>query len=126
MLLPAVAFAQYKLTPIAITEEAVTQKLTDLGYMEPSNGDQNDAKLLFEAIQAFQEDQQLESTDEMDTRTLVRLFSEADSSPESVWVPVYGGKRYHSHEFCSNMNEPEYVSIDTATQLGYTPCKRCW
>ena len=42
-----------------------------------------------------------------------------------VWVPIYGGTKYHTGPGCSNMEEPMQVRIETAISNGYTPCKRC-
>lgn len=43
-----------------------------------------------------------------------------------VWVPVHGGKKYHSKSSCSNMVDPMQVSIETAVTNGFTACKRCY
>lgn len=42
-----------------------------------------------------------------------------------VWIPTNGGKKYHTHAGCSNMRDPEYVTLEEAEELGFTPCKRC-
>ncbi len=42
-----------------------------------------------------------------------------------VWVPVNGGKKYHTKSSCSGMIDPMQVSIETAVANGFTPCKRC-
>ncbi len=42
-----------------------------------------------------------------------------------VWVPVKGGKKYHISSTCSGMEDPMQVSVETASENGYTPCKRC-
>lgn len=42
-----------------------------------------------------------------------------------VWIPTNGGKKYHSHAGCSNMKNPQEVSIEQAEARGYTPCKKC-
>ncbi len=42
-----------------------------------------------------------------------------------VWIPRTG-KRYHNNYKCSNMIDPDYVSITYATEYGYTPCKNCY
>ena len=43
-----------------------------------------------------------------------------------VWIPTRGGKKYHSHAGCSNMIEPQFVSLKKAKNLGFTACKRCY
>lgn len=42
-----------------------------------------------------------------------------------VWVSGIGGKRYHSDPLCSNMEDPTPISLTSAVQQGYSPCKRC-
>lgn len=49
-----------------------------------------------------------------------------DSSSSMVWIPTNGGKKYHSHSGCSNMKNPEKVSLSKAKRLGFTACKRCY
>lgn len=49
-----------------------------------------------------------------------------ESSTEMVWIPTNGGIRYHTRSYCSNMKAPEYVSIDTAIEKGFTPCGNCY
>ena len=124
-LLPSMAFADYTLTPAPIPESVVIEKLIGLGYMEIATNRTNSILPSPEAIQAFQEDQLLEPTGEMDARTLVRLFTQTNLFTASVWIPVYGGRRYHRNDNCNGMNEPEYVSLRTAYELGFTPCRRC-
>ena len=43
-----------------------------------------------------------------------------------VWIPTNGGTKYHENAGCSNMIDPEYVSLDYARDQGFTPCKRCY
>ena len=42
-----------------------------------------------------------------------------------VWVPVNGGKKYHSKASCSGMIDPVQIPQADAEARGYTPCKRC-
>ena len=42
-----------------------------------------------------------------------------------VWVTA-NGKRYHSDPSCSNMIDPEEISLSDAEDMGYTPCKKCY
>ena len=44
---------------------------------------------------------------------------------EMVWIPTNGGKKYHSKKTCSNMIDPEYVTLEEAEQRGFTACKKC-
>ena len=42
-----------------------------------------------------------------------------------VWIPTKGGKKYHTRPECSNMIDPDKVTLSEAEALGFTPCKRC-
>ena len=42
-----------------------------------------------------------------------------------VWIPQSGSK-YHSHAGCSGMKNPSQVSLESAQNMGYTPCSRCY
>lgn len=48
-----------------------------------------------------------------------------DTEGNLVWVPVNGGKKYHSYAGCSGMENPMQVTLEHAEANGYTPCKRC-
>lgn len=119
------ASGEYALTPVSISEEIVVQKFQALEYLSPDLSAKEAKKALPSAIVAFQTDQAMEPAEALDTRTLVRLFALTDELPQTLWVPVHGGQRYHCLEACSSMDEPESVSIKTALELGFTPCKRC-
>lgn len=43
-----------------------------------------------------------------------------------VWISTKGGKKYHSHAYCSNMSDPELVTEEEAIDLGFEKCKRCY
>lgn len=43
-----------------------------------------------------------------------------------VWIPVNGGTKYHNKSSCSNMKNPIQVSVETAIENGYEPCKKCF
>lgn len=43
-----------------------------------------------------------------------------------VWIPTNGGKKYHSRSGCSNMKNPQEVTISEAKSRGFTPCGRCY
>lgn len=49
----------------------------------------------------------------------------SSASDGMVWIPTNGGKKYHTHSGCSNMENPQYVTKEEAEELGFTPCKRC-
>ena len=43
----------------------------------------------------------------------------------TVWVTAKG-KRYHNNPKCSNMKNPEEVTIEEAEKRGLTPCQKCY
>ena len=43
-----------------------------------------------------------------------------------VWIPTNGGSKYHRTSSCSNMADPEQVTISQAIARGFEPCKRCY
>lgn len=49
----------------------------------------------------------------------------AGSPDEMVYISQTGSK-YHSNQYCSNMNDPECVTKDAAINLGRTACKNCY
>lgn len=42
-----------------------------------------------------------------------------------VWIPKSGSK-YHSNSSCSNMKNPNQVTLEQAQAWGYEPCKKCY
>lgn len=42
-----------------------------------------------------------------------------------VWIPTNGGKKYHTHSNCSNMDDPIQVTKSEAVSQGFDACKRC-
>lgn len=42
-----------------------------------------------------------------------------------VWIS-YSGKKYHSRQNCSGMKGASQVSIKQATQMGKSPCQKCY
>lgn len=44
-----------------------------------------------------------------------------------VWIASSGsGARYHKRSNCSNMKNPQQVTLQEAIDAGYTPCKKCY
>ena len=43
-----------------------------------------------------------------------------------VWIPTDGGKKYHSKSNCSNMDNPQQVTLEKALEQGFTKCGKCW
>lgn len=47
-------------------------------------------------------------------------------SPDEMVYISQTGSKYHSNQYCSNMNDPECVTKDAAINLGRTACKNCY
>ena len=80
------------------------------------------------ALLAFQDANNLEPTGEFDAETLVALLDVSPDDPainQFYWVPMNGGKRYHTKADCSEMIEPRQMPLPCAEILGFTPCQRC-
>ena len=43
-----------------------------------------------------------------------------------VWIPTNGGTKYHSKSSCSNMDNPQQVTLSEAQARGFTACKKCY
>lgn len=57
--------------------------------------------------------------------TSVTVPEYEETGENLVWVPTNGGKKYHTHAGCSNMDNPMQVTLETAIANGFTACKRC-
>lgn len=49
----------------------------------------------------------------------------SENGAAMVCITTNGGKKYHSSSRCSNMIDPDYVTLDEAIYLGFTACKKC-
>lgn len=67
-----------------------------------------------------------ENTESVSSGSAVTVPTFEDTQGNLVWVPVKGGKKYHSKSSCSNMVNPMQVTVEHAVANGYTPCKRCY
>ena len=56
----------------------------------------------------------------------VQTISAGKKTEQMVWVPTHGGKKYHSKSTCSNMKDPEKVTLSKAKAEGFTACKKCY
>ena len=52
--------------------------------------------------------------------------TESEEQAVMVWIPTHGGTKYHSKSTCSNMDDPEEVTLEEAKARGFTPCGRCY
>ena len=48
------------------------------------------------------------------------------SGAGSVWIPTNGGTKYHKDKDCSDMINPQYVSLEYAEEHGFEPCQKCY
>ena len=56
----------------------------------------------------------------------VQTVSTGKKTEQMVWIPTHGGKKYHSKSTCSNMKDPEKVTLSEAKAEGFTACKKCY
>lgn len=56
----------------------------------------------------------------------VQQVSTSKKTEEMVWIPTHGGKKYHSKSTCSNMKDPEKITLSNAKKQGFTACKKCY
>ena len=56
----------------------------------------------------------------------VQTISAGKKTEQMVWGPTHGGKKYHSKSTCSNMKDPEEVTLSKAKAEGFTACKKCY
>ena len=91
------------------------------------------------AVKRFQTDNKLEPTGTLDDDTLTLLiwdmlpeeldrvkpyvYGDPSTIPNTVYVPVVGGKRRHASSECCDMDHPRKVSIRNAEAVGYKACK---
>lgn len=68
----------------------------------------------------------VETTTTTTAVTTTTVKTTTKPTEEMVWIPTKGGKKYHSNQWCSNMNGPKYVTLKEAKRLGFTRCKKCY
>ena len=66
-----------------------------------------------------------EPAPKQETSPSVTVPTPDSASDRLVWIPVNGGKKYHSHADCSNMIAPIQDTVESALAQGFTACKRC-
>jgi len=81
-----------------------------------------------DAQPAVKPDPPVEKTEEPPAEKEPEPSAPPSGSPSQrmVWIPVNGGKKYHTHAGCSNMIDPVQVTVETAQARGFTFCKRCY
>ena len=58
--------------------------------------------------------------------TISSVTATEDTTETLVWIPTNGGTKYHSSSTCSNMSNPQQVTLSQALAAGYTACKKCY
>ena len=59
-------------------------------------------------------------------KTTTSTKAPTNNSDTMVWIPTKGGTKYHKKSSCSNMDNPEYVSLTEAKNRGFTACGKCY
>ena len=83
------------------------------------------------ALDALQKDYGLKRSSAFDSDTLYLLLDPSYSALDGyddplVWIPMYGGERYHANYWCSGLIEPRQMPASCAEVLGFTPCSKCY
>lgn len=127
-LLCAGARAEYR-DPLSETylylDETTWLYLYDLGYAEDTQAAYDELRVPVYVIAELQARNGLPVTGELDEETLALLDSGLTLPVYYVFMPLHGGKRFHTNADCSNMDGPARVTVEYATEEGFTPCKRC-
>ena len=84
-----------------------------------------------DALDALQYEYGLTPSGMFDDETLYLLLDPPYSAlygyeDPLVWIPMYGGERYHANYWCSGLIEPRQMPVSCAELLGFTPCGRCY
>lgn len=81
------------------------------------------------AVRAFQREYGLTVNGKLDANTLYTLLDlpyYTTVEDPLVWIPMYGGTRYHSRPTCSNMLVAREMPYTCAEDCGFLPCARCY
>lgn len=111
--------------PTQIITEATTLPATD-----PTTTPTETAAATTEAVETTVPETEPAETEAPTTEPVV---TEPETEPvetkpkeEMVWIPTGGGTKYHSRSGCSNMDNPQNVTLSKAKARGVPPCKRCY
>ena len=115
----------------------IIQKLIEKGYLSKGTKKSIFSGIVENAVIKFQADNNLEQTGMMDDDTLTLLLwgimpeeldksYGSDAECKTVFIPTDGGKKRHSNDRCSRMEDPRKVSDRNAEKLGFDPCKKCY
>lgn len=71
------------------------------------------------------------TTEKVEEEAVATEVTESESTTteaqeEYVWIPQSGKGKYHSRSSCSNMKNPQQVTLSEAESRGLDPCKRCY
>ena len=120
---------------------------TDASVIEPTNSEETTETSIEETIdtttQAVNETEPPTAEEPTEVETEPPVVEEPTETetepPETTEEPVVedtptttyvyitaSGSCYHSSSTCSNMNNPQEVTLDYAETHGYKPCSKCW
>lgn len=98
-----------------------------LGVTEKYYDDYYFGDITYDALLDYQYEMNLEQTGYFDDETLESLLGVRARTKDDryiVWVPMFGGSRYHVIGTCSGMMEARQMQLICAEALGYYPCMR--
>lgn len=118
--------ADTKTTPSTDTPKKTTAS-TDTPKKTPPSTDTDTKKKTTSSTSTDTKKKTTTSTDtSSNQQTTTPATTQKADNEARVWIPTNGGKKYHSRSGCSNMKNPQEVTISEAKNRGFTPCGRCY
>lgn len=66
-----------------------------------------------------------EKETENNSEATVQYDEISSVSKKMVWIPVNGGRKYHSYADCSQMHKPVRITEEEAVSAGFEACMKC-
>ncbi|MBE6791051.1 MAG: hypothetical protein E7535_07680 [Ruminococcaceae bacterium] len=66
-----------------------------------------------------------ENETENNSEATVQYDEISSVSEKMVWIPVKGGRKYHSYADCSQMHTPVRITEEEAVAAGFDACMKC-
>lgn len=104
-----------------IADDTLNSNKINLTVTEPQQKENDDKK---DVSAAEMTTESFETSTDKATETEETTTTE--SQEEYVWIPESGKGKYHSRSSCSNMKNPQQVTLSEAESRGLDPCKRCY
>jgi len=131
MLISCCAFAEIEADEWYIRYGDYGEPIGDLQYLlgvyEKYYDDYYFGEITYNALLDYQYEMRLEETGYFDDATLESLLGVRARTKDDrylVWVPMFGGTRYHVQYNCGGMLEARQMELICAEALGYYPCMR--